>query len=239
MRLTNKQELPLSGESIGYDGHKNKSCKLKLIPSGGILIKDKERSTKKALHEFLALSAWQLLLENYNQKTDESLSITSPYPYKLDKRGRLYMEFLPGVSVDSSLSGNYIRGKNCPTRDKARLDFSRRLGRLLRIKEIERLAHFDFQLRHLIQNMSPQLLSVIDVENSKVNSEQVNLEHAFIRSQIDRVFVQSDNLKKKVEMAMEEGYESVLDDYPVLPYVEEQLLKNLGFHEKQVERFMK
>lgn len=232
--------IPVSGEFTKYEGHKDKSSQIHLVPTGGVLRKDKKRSRQKAWHELIALNAWHRLLDQHNKTTqDKGLHVISPAPYGLDSQSRIYMEFIPGISADSSLPGNYDKGgvKTLSKRE-IRDDFAKRLGRILRIKDIENLAHYDFQLRHLVHDINNGLLAVIDVENSKIDQEQTKAEHEAIINQLGSAFSQSQKVQKQIKEAISEGYESEIDDYSILGDITTDLLKEGVFHQKQLEKFL-
>lgn len=236
MQLQNGYSLPeFSWEFSWYDWHKDKSSDVLVIPTSGILQKNKKRSKKRSMHELVALSAWNRLLSHHST---EDLSISSPTPYGVDEHGRIFMEFLQWPSADSLLSDNYDSNGTTLTRKDIRKDFSKRLWRILRIKDIEWLAHWDFQLRHLIHSVNRRNLWVIDVENSQVNPWAVKAEHDFVKGQIEVVFRQSPRFKQYMADGIEEWYYTEIDDMPILSDIASQLRDQLWFHNEQVGRFL-
>ncbi len=237
MKLQNWYMLPeFSWEFSWYSWHKDKSSNISLVPTGWILKKEKNRSKKRSIHELVSLGAWNRLLEFHST---EGLDISSPAPYGMDKDGRIFMQFLEWVSSDRLLSDNYDSSWHALSKKDIRMDFSRRLWRILRIKDIEWLVHWDFQLRHLIHNVNGRSLWVIDVENSKLDASKVQEESRVIREQIDATFRQSPRLKRYMARSIEEWYYSDIDETPILWDIALQLESELGFHDEQIGRLLR
>lgn len=237
MKLRNWYGLPdFSWNFSWYSWHRDKSSDIQLIPVWWILKKSKKRNKKKSIHELVSLSIWNRLLNFHDGLSQD---IVSPIPYGIDKEGSVYMEFLEGVCWDKVLSNDYEKNWTSLLRKDVRFDFSKRLWRILRIKDIEWLAHWDFQLRHLIHNVNTRCLWVIDVENSKVMNSLVQKEHSDIRGQIDAIFWQSQRWKKCISDDIEEWYYSKIEENAVLWDLASQLEKDLWFHHEQLNRFFK
>ncbi len=151
-----------------YTGfHKDRSSDVTLLPTGGIVRKDKpERNKSNSLREFFALLVWDRVLKAH---ANPNLAIVSPKPIAIDQGGKIYMSFVPGVTAGVVASRGFPRetGLTRLQRKEACRDFMVRLGRLFALKELEGIVHGDFQLRHLLYSVTASTLGVIDVENSQ------------------------------------------------------------------------
>src|SRR3989344_162421 len=167
-----------AGNFCGYEGYKSKSSEMSLLPTEGVICKDKpKRNHRKAVQEYACLHVWHTLLNE--AKNGHDMRVEAPRPVALDDRYRVYMLFAPGVTAGQALSGGYVSGMSSEQKRDTRLSFAEHMGRLLRIKEREQLVHGDFQKRHVLfyPERDDMRLSVIDVEHSVVSKSGMQKEH--------------------------------------------------------------
>jgi hypothetical protein len=161
----------ISGSNTHEVTHGNKSSDVLVIPAGGQVIKIKARKPENTMKELVALGVIKAIFLQY-----PSANIDSPLPISVDlAKNSLTMSYVPGVNGEEIMSANFRSTEGADKRGLA-LDFVEYIGRIIRIKEDNGLAHHDFQLRHLVyeeaseRKPSPQLY-LIDVENAQITNE--------------------------------------------------------------------
>lgn len=210
--------------------HKQRSSEITFYKDGETLIlgKTKSRSNIKTVREFIMLQVWNTLLGEYGKRNEvKPMTIASPYPVGImDEGNTLLMEYLEGTELSSVYSGNF-RAKNPYASEINNVEAEQKsaflAGRLMRIKDIEGLVHGDFAPRHLLYRRSQHLhsLSVIDVENSGLGDPKE--EHKRLVQSLEKQTsstsgsgLGSERRKNRLTTNLNEGYESVNFDQPII-----------------------
>lgn len=215
LQYGNHDSFP-AGTFSYFEGHANRSSDIFLIPTGGVLCKAKKRRPEKALREFFALRVCHAVLDHHGKDSD--ITVTSPEGLALDTENRIYMTFSPGLTGVAALNCDYQCGLTLKQKRDARLLFAKHMGRLLRIKEVERLVHRDFLLRHVLFNLEGKpALSMIDVENAGIGD--VQHEHAAMHESLVFACRQSLELTRVIKEHIEAGYYASIDNKPVIQEV--------------------
>lgn len=215
LQYGNHDRFPVGTFSY-FEGHTDRSSDIFLIPSGGVLCKAKKRKPEKALRELIALRVCRAVLDHHGHGSD--ITVISPEGLALDTENKIYMTFSPGVTGGAALSCSYEGGLTPKQKREARLMFAKHMGRLLHIKEVEKLVHRDFLLRHVLFNLEgTSALSMIDVENAGIGD--VQHEHAVMHANLVAACRQSPELKRAIEEHIEAGYYAPIDNRPVIQEV--------------------
>ncbi len=223
------------GEFSDFNPNKKKSSNITLLPREAILCKVKPRRNPiNSLREFVALHVWERVLSHHTAADD--IKIGSPQPIGIDDQYQIFMNFVAGVTGDQTLSGAFRPfGMSRLESRMGRLDFITRMGKLLRLKEVEGLQHSDFLLRHVLYDLVPShsetpKLNVIDVENTSI-VDDVAGENARMKSFMRNGFsFPGDVDRKKVlfENAFSRGFDAPIDEYSVVRDILSDIKKELG-----------
>lgn len=240
-KLIYPQDQILKQEFKGILGSKAKNSGVSINNQGTILCKSTDRRTyAKSVREVAALAIWHRLLSKYNQSSE--YQIVSPKPIGITGNPRfnassVYMSYEKGEDSRKILNMNFPGAEKLKKWRKkaARANFCKHLGRLLRIKNIERLVHHDLNLRHLLFDPEQNKLIVIDVENSyyiapKNRLSPLQEDHAKVLGRVLKLFKREQagvNTKtgKALMNAIHEGYESVPATEPKLGKIIEEVNK--------------
>lgn len=220
------------GEFMPCDPHPQRSSNISLLPQEALLCKDKpRRNPRKAIHEYVALHVWQAVLAHHGQNAEHVM--VSPKPVGIDSQYRVYMSFVPGVTGNRALNGVFgVPTFTRPENREMRSSFVEHMGRLMRIKDVEGLLHADFALRHVIFDVKETpVLATIDVENSTVDFDRLNDEHAKTKQEMRRVFRTSGTPQErdqKFDQAFEKGYYAPIDTTSVIRDIARRVEVALG-----------
>lgn len=188
-----------------YKPDKIRSSKNYILPSNKYFLKQKpSRTLEKTFREFYSLMVWSNLLDSYKH---EGSSLNAPHPIGLSDGGCIFMEFMPGI-VGKRIS-NYRKGTKTDVGSKnLHEDFIEKVAYLCKVKEINKLVHGDFDLRHLIYDKPTGLLSVVDVENSRIDRGATMNENTLMELKLDKSF--NTHIKpRKVDDLFDDAYQQV------------------------------
>ncbi|MBW2985654.1 hypothetical protein KY313_03310 [Candidatus Woesearchaeota archaeon] len=170
-------------EGIDFNVEKDRSSEIFLYPEEGKIVKDKNRTRKKTIYEAFMMDLWSNIFKEYNKAQDMRFNapVSRGITFKnTDLTTYLLMDFCKGVPIKKlrNLGERKTRfnGKDISLSSLVMYH----LGGLQAIKEHEGLFHSDYDQRHVFfyqdkfGSRKPQL-SVIDVENSRLRSNNLDL----------------------------------------------------------------
>lgn len=218
------------GVFAAYDAMKEKSSHIEVASAGGILKKIKKRSPLKTVYEFLALEAWNELLNQYSDSSQypdsRGLVFRAPKPLGvggLDKGNpELFMNFLNGYELRRLGQFKKTTPVRIPWQNEPIPLYpacALHLGALNEIKERENLYHEDYDGRHVLFSPASNVsIGVIDVENSRIEiPEMVKKESG----EMYEFFLKSVNSSDKNKQALNSWYEQG-----------REIIRNLGYSQK-------
>jgi len=239
LSLTQEQlETSMPGAFVKYEPVKKKSSDITLSSASGYIRKHKKRTPEKAIYEFLSLSIWNKVLEEYSRINE--LKFRAPKPVGLyDLEGQepgIIMTYLNGYELQKI---NKLR-RTTPVKLNDRSTSvplypacALYLGALNRLKEVEGLYHSDFGSRHVIfspvENVS---IGVVDVENSRKECfEVVSDESAKILSDFEAKTSSPKDLSA-LKSWYHEGQEGLIvpTQGPVLEKIIQDVCEEFGVH---------
>lgn len=162
----------LVGPSYAYDVEKKKSSAVRIYPDEAILEKTKRRTLDKTLYEAYMVAFWNLMLDTYAQ--DQDIQLCAPtlleFCYESEPNQLGY-----GTVRQMQMKGESL---NAIQNTKEKIEFMNEsfrvgsvigylAGALTKIKDVERVLHRDYNLRHLLFDKGSTMLAPIDVENSR------------------------------------------------------------------------
>jgi len=208
--------------------HGNKSSEVLVIPTGGQIVKIKDRKPEKTMQELVALGVVGKVFLNY-----PNANINSPEPISVDlSKNSLTMTYVPGVNGEEIISTNFTSTENANKKELL-LDFVEYIGKIIKIKEDNNLIHDDFQLRHLLyeesnKNEQNPHLYLIDVENAQIttrtekSNDQFNYFDKLIRTLSE---TELQIAKKKNKEPNHEALEHLNDVIAKHPLITEPLMQ--------------